>query len=139
MAFKPGQSGNPGGKPKGAQEKRAIVRRMLEEKGPDVVEKLLSMALDGDINAIKIVMERISPKPKSDRVKLDIDINQYKNQNDLKIIVGNVLMQSLKGELPDDQGRTISNLVRSMADIEFKADEIKRLEVIERKLGIIEG
>jgi hypothetical protein len=65
--FKPGESGNPGGK-----TKKPLVDRMLQEalsaddsaKAKKIAEKLVSMAEHGSLNAIKLIAERTEGKPK---------------------------------------------------------------------------
>ncbi len=42
MPFQPGQSGNPGGRPSAAKE----LRERIRERGEDLVEGLLAIALD---------------------------------------------------------------------------------------------
>lgn len=131
--FQPGQSGNPAGKPKGAQDKRLVLRRMLEARGPEVVETLLDMALnDRDPVALKLIMERISPKPKADSVNLGIQVNSVNGKDDIRTIVSEVLLGAIKGEVPDDQGKSISALVKTFIDV----DNDKRMDALEEKLGI---
>lgn len=135
--FQPGQSGNPAGKPKGTSDKRTQIRRMLEAKGPEVVDTLLDMALiDRDPTALKLIMERISPKPKADSVNLGIQVNSVGGQEDIRKIVGEVLLGAIKGEVPDDQGKAIANLVKTVSDIDSRIEDAKRLDAIEERLGI---
>ena len=62
--YKPGQSGNPGGRPKG-QSFAAILRDLLDRehrKAPDwrsaVAAKALELAARGDLDAIKWIADR---------------------------------------------------------------------------------
>ena len=131
--FQPGQSGNPAGKPKGAGDRRLEIRRMLEVRGTEVVETLLDMAIvDRDPAALKLIMERISPKPKSEAVNLGIQVNGITGKDDIKKIVSDVLMGAIKGDVPDDQSKSIAALVKTFVDI----DNDKRMEEIEKRLGI---
>jgi len=60
--FKPGQSGNPNGRPKGAKNKMTErARTLLYNSAEQITAKCIEMALAGDIQAIKIAMERIIP------------------------------------------------------------------------------
>ena len=58
--FAPGTSGNPGGRPRRVIEARAVLD---EYRDPDVVRrtmaKLQAMALDGDIGAMKLFLDRV--------------------------------------------------------------------------------
>lgn len=69
--FQPGQSGNPGGRPKGAKGFNASVKRELEakitvseggtqkviSKGEAVAKRLMEKALKGDMPAIRAIAE----------------------------------------------------------------------------------
>lgn len=135
--FKPGQSGNPAGKPKGAGDKRLEIRRQLEARGAEVVETLLDMALnDRDPTALKLIMERISPKPRSDSVNLGIQVNNLNDREELRSMISEIIIRTLNGDVSDDQSRSIATLVKSASDIDDKLEMQKRLEIIEEKLGV---
>ncbi len=61
--WKPGQSGNPAGKPKGARNRSTIYREHLLKKGKngqvvdDLVLAAINKALTGDMNALKELMD----------------------------------------------------------------------------------
>lgn len=60
--FKKGVSGNPNGRPKGARNKTtAMAESLLEGQSGALVRKAVSMALDGNITALKLCLERIIP------------------------------------------------------------------------------
>jgi hypothetical protein len=62
--WKKGQSGNPSGKRKGTVSLAATISRNLTPKTANaIVKKLFTMAKAGDIQAIKLVLERIDGKP----------------------------------------------------------------------------
>lgn len=70
--FKPGQSGNPAGRPKGSVSITAMIKKKLQEMPPDkkktyleyVVEKILSKALvDGDPQMLKLIWQYVDGMP----------------------------------------------------------------------------
>jgi hypothetical protein len=61
--FLPGQSGNPGGKPLSAKR----LRELLEVDLDLYAQKLKELALAGEPNALKLVIERLYPAPKTSR------------------------------------------------------------------------
>lgn len=75
--FKPGQSGNPAGRPKQVATK--LIREMASElaEGSNetrlrrIVDALLTKAEGGDLEAVKIVFDRLEGRPRQS-VSLDI-------------------------------------------------------------------
>lgn len=72
--FKAGQSGNPAGRPRGALGRATKWRMALEPHGDDLFKVAVEHALDGDMQALKLCLERISPpvKPTSDPVEFSL-------------------------------------------------------------------
>lgn len=68
MVFKKGQSGNPGGRPKSKLFREALLAELADagddkEELRDIARKLIDMAKDGDIQAVKEVADRLEGKP----------------------------------------------------------------------------
>lgn len=65
MKYKPGQSGNIKGRPKGAKSKKTLIRESLEqmllESGDELVLKTLEMAKDGNRFLLEFVVDRVLP------------------------------------------------------------------------------
>lgn len=66
MTFQPGQSGNPSGRPKGIIDKRAKLREKLEMHAEEILDTLIARAKVGDAVALKLCVERLIPRIKSD-------------------------------------------------------------------------
>src|SRR5262245_38389815 len=70
--FKPGQSGNPNGRPKGSSLNRLIKdkldeanrKKLTSSNGEVVAETLVAKATKGNLEAIKIVLDRVEGKPR---------------------------------------------------------------------------
>ena len=58
--WKRGQSGNPGGRPKGVGSV-AELRASIGEALPDVIAAIVKKAKDGDIAAARLLIERVIP------------------------------------------------------------------------------
>ena len=69
QVFKPGQSGNPAGRPKGRISKKVLIRDQLidalEKDAVKVVQMIVEKALKGDMVAAKIIMDRLIPQQKA--------------------------------------------------------------------------
>lgn len=73
MAFKPGQSGNRAGRPRGLKDRRTLFRDMVEPSCPQLVQKAVDMALDGNEPMLRLLLERILPaKPKEEPINISL-------------------------------------------------------------------
>ena len=60
--FKPGQSGNPLGRPKGARNRATIAAEaLLDGEAEALTRKAIELALDGDTTALRLCLERLMP------------------------------------------------------------------------------
>lgn len=59
--FVPGVSGNPGGRPKKDESLTAALREKVDKQ--TIADKLIELAMDGDIVALKYVYDRIDGRP----------------------------------------------------------------------------
>src|SRR3974390_3507282 len=60
MLFQKGQSGNPAGRPRGSRNRASIRRqRMLEKKGRALLDKAVELAMDGNIAALRLCLDRV--------------------------------------------------------------------------------
>jgi uncharacterized protein DUF5681 len=63
--FKPGQSGNPHGRPQGSRHKTTLaVEALLDGDADRLTRKAIEMALSGDTVAMRLCMDRIVPARK---------------------------------------------------------------------------
>jgi Family of unknown function (DUF5681) len=68
MHFQPGQSGNPSGRPAGSRNRVSEFREAIEgavtpEEITAVARKLLSLAIAGDTQAARVLLDRVLGKP----------------------------------------------------------------------------
>ena len=85
--FKDGQSGNPLGRPKGSKNKITLLRQSLElqlreaakDRMPEVLDKAIELALEGDRTMLKLLLELHMAKgvPENEKAaeKVEITIN----------------------------------------------------------------
>lgn len=90
--FKPGQSGNPAGRPKGSVNKNlAMLREAVEKVLPLVVDR----ALAGDADAQKLILERGLPKLKAVDAPVEFTLPEAGETSSARA----VLVQAAAGEL----------------------------------------
>jgi hypothetical protein len=62
MRFAPGHSGNPSGKPPGTRSRRALlVENLFEGEVEQVARKAVDMALGGNIDCLRLILDRVAP------------------------------------------------------------------------------
>lgn len=62
--FKPGQSGNPKGRPVGSRHKATLAaQELLDGEAQAITRKAIEKALEGDGIALRLCLERIVPSP----------------------------------------------------------------------------
>ncbi len=74
--WKKGQSGNPKGRKKGAQTQSSRLREQLESSSNQIISKVIELAIGGDIQALKLCLERICPplRPMTEAREIDLSI-----------------------------------------------------------------
>ena len=66
LLYKGMKSLNPDGRPKGSMNKfTALSRELMSTKGPEIVQKVVDLALEGDRTCLKMCMDRIIPTTKA--------------------------------------------------------------------------
>mgnify|MGYP006418845203 FL=1 len=100
--FKKGVSGNPSGRPIGSVNKyTALARGVLGENSQAIVEVIIDKALKGDVNCLKMCLDRIIPTTKY------AGTSMKDNQDEAPKIVINVNGGSLPEILPSGQGEDV--------------------------------
>jgi hypothetical protein len=65
--FRPGQSGNPAGRPRGARSKITVaVETLIDAASTDIANKAIELAKAGDPTMIRALLDRAAP-PRRDR------------------------------------------------------------------------
>lgn len=76
---------NPAGRPKGSVNKfTALARELMSDKSPEIVNKVIEKALEGDVHCLKMCLDRILPVHKA------VDPNRAKNDSQVIINVSSI-------------------------------------------------
>lgn len=118
MPFAPGVSGNPKGRPRNAGQLGAL-RKRIEDRTPEIIDRLVQAALSGDVQAASVLIGRILPPLRATEPPIPgLTIAS------LDAAPGAVLAALGRGALTTDQVTAISQLVSALA----RAKEITELE-----------
>ncbi len=71
--WQPGQSGNPKGKPPGSGELQRL-RAAIAQHVPTILEQLIASAQGGDIQAARLILERVLPPVKATEQPVEIQL-----------------------------------------------------------------
>ena len=128
--FKPGQSGNPAGKPRGTRHKATMAAlTLLDGEVHALTRKAIDAALGGDMAALRLCLERVIAPVKSR--PLCINLPEVTDASDLPKITGALLAAVASGEIDPNEAAILSKVVDvhrgalEIADIEGR---IKKLE-----------
>ena len=118
-SWKPGQSGNPAGRPPGTGEVAAI-RAAIAERVPELLAAMMTKALEGDIGAARLLLERaIAPlKAMEQAVAL-----QLPDGGTLTAKASAVLAAAAAGELAPGQAAQLITALGTLAKI-HEVDEL---------------
>jgi len=121
---RPFAPGNPG-RPKGARHRTTIaVEGLLDNDAERLTRKAVELALDGDMAALKLCLDRIAPAPKGRRLALDLPA--IASAADVLRALGAVLAAVGAGELTPDEGAAVAGL------LEMKRKTIELVEIEQR-------
>jgi hypothetical protein len=73
MPFQKGQSGNPAGRPRGVLNRATVVaQNLLSERAESIAGKVIELAEQGDMTAIRVCMERLVPVIKHQPIAVEL-------------------------------------------------------------------
>jgi hypothetical protein len=128
--FKSGQSGNPGGRPKGALNKATLATQaLLDGEAEALTRKVVELAKSGNPVALRLCMERLLP-PRKDR-PINIVLPKVEEVTDLPQALAAVLEAVAQGEITPGEGQTLTAILegyRKGLEITDHEDRITALE-----------
>lgn len=127
--FKPGQSGNPAGKPKGARDKRSAFRDLLHPHAKELIAKTVEMAKKGDATCLRLCLERLVPalKPETIPIALPALVAAGSVTDQGRAVLAAVA----SGELSPERAGTLLSAIAAQARA-VETDELaRRIEALE--------
>lgn len=129
--WKPGESGNPSGRPKGSRNRLTMMREALitPTEARDVVAKLVESARGGDTQAAGILMDRIWPKlrPTSPAIAFPLPDADLASQAEA------VVREMADGNMPVADAAAILSSLSAVARIHETSEFERRLKALEER------
>jgi len=129
--FKPGQSGNPHGRPVGSRHKTTLAMdALLGGEAEALTRKAISMALGGDTVAMRLCLDRLAP-PRKDR-PVAFALPAIESTADVVKASAALLQAVASGELTPSEAAELGKLVEAHVRAIELTDVQARLEALER-------
>lgn len=114
--FKPGESGNPRGRTPGARCKATMAAQMLlDGEAEALTRKCVELALEGDLTALRLCLERIVPPRKESPVKLKFP--PLESTADLTEAMSAILAAVGTGSITPSEASTLAGIVSSCGKV----------------------
>lgn len=128
--WKPGQSGNPKGRPAGSGEV-AKLRASIAQHIPEILESLIEKAKDGDATAARLLLERVLPPVKAAEAPAEVSMPDGSLTDQ-----GRAILQAAgAGNLAPGQAAQLLTSLAALAKL-IETDEIeRRLRELEQRMG----
>ena len=129
--WQPGQTGNPRGRPPG-QSAITKMRATLAKDAPDILAQLVTAAKAGDVQAARLILERVLPpvKPTEQPVELRLP------DGDTLTAQGRAVLASVaRGELAPTQGAALLGAIGTLARVTEIDELTARITALEVQRG----
>jgi hypothetical protein len=129
--FKPGVSGNPAGRPKGARHKATIAaEQLLDGESEALTRKAIELAKNGDVTALRLCLGRILPERKDRPVSFELPTMTC--ANDASRAMSEIIQAVADGDLTPSEAEIMTRLIDSYIKTIESAEFEKRIIALEQ-------
>ena len=128
--WQPGQIGNPKGRPPG-QSAITKMRAALAGDVPDILAGLVAAAKAGDVQAARLILERVLPPLKGIELPLALTLPDGSLTDQGRAVLRSVAA----GELAPTQGASLLTAIGTLARVTEVDELAKRIEKLESRHG----
>lgn len=125
--WKPGQSGNPAGRPKGSKNPSTKLRELIEVE--PILRSLQSAAQSGDVQAARTLLERALPVHRS--TAAPVELPELVQADTLTAKACAVLDAVSGGRVPPDVGAQLVAAIGAVSKINEIDELVRRVEALE--------
>ena len=129
--FKKGQSGNPSGRRRGSRHKVSLaIESLLEGEGEALARKAIDLALEGDLTALRLCLERLCPPVK--QRPIHIKMPTVESASEAVGAMTAVLESVSTGEITTGEGQAFADMIERFR-------RVLETEELERRIGALEN
>ena len=126
--FSEGASGNPRGRPRGSRNRATIAAEiLLDGEAEALTRKAVELALEGDLNALRLCMDRVLPSKRE--LTIQFEIKKLASIDDAQSAMSDIITAVARGEITISEAAELAKLVEMF---------IRMCEVSERSAWAIE-
>ena len=130
--WRKGTSGNPAGRPAGSRNKTTLAcEQLLGDMAEQLTEKAVELAMTGNINALRLCLERIMP-PRKERC-INLELRPITSLQDLPIQFQDLTTAVAEGRITPVEAESLSNILESHAEIMERVNLDRRIVELEAK------
>jgi hypothetical protein len=130
MQFQKGHSGNPTGRPLGARNRRTILaEQLLDGRAESILERVFELVDSGDPAALRLCMDRISPRLKERPVVFTLP--ELVKAGDAAAALAAIARGLADGDLAPAEAADLGRFVQSFAQAVAATDLEERITRIE--------
>ena len=130
--FEKGRSGNPKGRPKGSRNASTLAAEaLLDGDAEALTKKAINLALEGDLAAIRLCLERILPARRERPISFELPALQ--TPKDAVAATAAIAEAVSDGTLLPSEAETMSRLVQTFAAAIELHDHEERISRIEER------
>jgi hypothetical protein len=132
--FLPGASGNPQGRPPGARNRASLLAEiLLDGQAVVLAQKAVELALDGNVLALRLCLERLVPALRERRMLLQLPAPA--TAEDIAAGFGKVTDALTNGELTPSETNSAAMLLESARRALETTDLARRIDELEKAVG----
>lgn len=132
--FRPGQSGNPRGKPKGSRHATTVLaEQLLSSDIEAVVAKVVKKAKGGDMAAARLILDRVVPARRGRAVRFSLP--PVRAPSDVVSALAAVTAAVGCGEISSDEALQLSTVIEVAHRAIEAVDHESRLAAIEERMA----
>jgi hypothetical protein len=123
--WKPGQSGNPNGRPQGARNRATLAaEELLDGEAENLTRKAIDLAMKGDIQALRLCLDKILPSRRDRPIRFTL-------HDDFTKTFDALLQTVARGEVTPDEAEAVSKMLEARIKAKETIEFDHRLSAIE--------